>query len=625
MSSKALKIKALLLFFALVLLLILLWASKILVELKKSTQSGWFDPPTEIYTAPIVLRVNQTMSSARLSELLRSMDFKERRLSESLGDFEYTFMPYLACEERFGLTLEGDTETCFLLVLNQTEQHLIEVSYSKILKIHEIQKNKTSAVFRVELRPILLTKFSNKKPIKRTYKKLSHIPRYCIDAVLAIEDDRFLSHRGVSVRGVLRAALTNFKSGRVSQGGSTLTQQLVKNKFLSSERTFSRKVKEAGLSVILEFVLSKDEILESYLNYIYWGQLGPYAIHGIEEASFHYFGKSVEKLNLSECSLLAGAVKGPGLYGPHKERSKLRQEQVLTRMVELGLISKNQEQAALLKTVRLSMNRSFSPPKAPYYVDALFKELKAMGYEDLNGLQIFTHMDPFVQNTLEKSLDSYLKLNSKGFYGSVVVGNPMKHSVIALASGTSLSQNFNSAIEAKRQIGSLAKPFVYLTALKVNEAYTPLTEISNDDFIYEYEGQKWSPKNYSQDETPFYPLYLALAKSKNRPTVRLMSEFGYKEVYNTLMDHGFSEFSPITPSLALGSFEASPLEVLGAYMSLSRLSSYNSSSDGSDDGSDDNSRDGSDDNSRDGSDDNSRDGSDDGSDDGSVMVLMMVL
>ena len=576
MSSKAPKIKAILLLFALVIVLILFWGFKSTIELKKSTQSGWFDPPTEIYTAPITLRVDQQMDSARLSELFRSMDFKERGVSESLGDQEYTFMSYLTCEKRYGLTLEKDTRTCFVSVSNQKEQHLMEVSYSKVLKIHKIQKERSFAVSKVEFKPILLIKLSNKKPIKRTYKKLSHIPRYCIDAVLAIEDDRFLSHRGVSVRSVLRAALTNLKSGRISQGGSTLTQQLVKNKFLSSERTLARKIKEAWLSLILEFILTKNEILESYLNYIYWGQLGPYAIHGMEEASFHYFGKSAEKLNLSECSLLAGAIKGPGIYGPHKDKSKPRQEQVLARMVGLKLISRDQKRKALSETLKLSMNRLFfSPPKAPYYVDALFKELKAMGYEDLNGFKIFTHMDIFVQNSLEKSMDRYLKLDSKGFYGSLVVGNPKKHSVIALTSGTSSSRNFNSAIEAKRQIGSLAKPFVYLTALKVNSSYTPLTEVSNEPFVYDYEGQKWSPKNYSQDLKPFYPIYLALSKSKNIPTVRLMSEFGYKKVYKTLMNYGFEEFSPVTPSLALGSFEASPLNVLGVYMSLSRLNSHN--------------------------------------------------
>ena len=571
MSSIATNIKVLLFFFILVVAFILFWGIMSSAKLKNSTKSGWFDPPTEIYSAPVKFHENQAMNPAGLSELFISMGFKERGVGESLGAREFTFMSYLSCEDKFGLSLKSNTRTCFHALLKPEKQFLIEVSYTKILKLHKLDKGVSKSLKTLELLPVLLTKLSNKKPVKRTYKKLSYIPRYCIDAVLAIEDDRFLNHRGVSVRGILRAAAANLRSGRISQGGSTLTQQLVKNKFLTAERTLIRKLKEAWLSVILEFVLTKDEILESYLNYIYWGQLGPYAIHGIEEASLHYFGKSAGKLNLSECSLLAGAVKGPGIYGPHRPKSKARQKKVLSRMVELELISKVQEKKALLKVVRLSMNKSFSPPKAPYYVDALFKELGEM--KDLNGYKIFTYMDVFIQSSLEKSIDLYLKPNSKDFYGSLVVGNPKKNSIVALTSGKSLSQNFNSAVDANRQIGSLAKPFVYLTALKVNQVYTPLTEISNDVFVYEYEGQKWSPKNYSEDSTPYYPMYLSLSKSKNRPTARLMSEFGHQKVYKTLMNFGFDEFSPVTPSLALGSFESSPLKVLGAYMALSRMSS----------------------------------------------------
>ena len=573
MSSKAPKIRILSLFFVLSLGCIFLWTINSVIELKKSTKSGWFDPPTEVYSSPLKIKTNQSLDAKKLSELFITLNFRERGLSQSLGDFEYTFFTASTCEQLYGLNLQKNTRSCFLTLLDEGRKFLIEVSYKRILKIHSIFENKSTLVSELELKPMLLAKLSNKKPIKRTYKKLSQIPRYCIDAVLAIEDDRFLKHKGVSLRGILRAAVINFKSGRISQGGSTLTQQLVKNKFLTSERTLLRKIKEAWLSLLLEVVLKKDEILESYLNYIYWGQSGPYAIHGIEEASKHYFGKSSKVLNLSECSLLAGAVKGPGIYGPHKEKSKPRQEKVLARMKELSLITKGQEVDALAEEVRVVKNQTFAAPKAPYYVDAVFKDLESKGFEDLNGLKIFTNLDFFIQKSLEKSVDDYLSKDSKDFYGSFIIGNPKKNSVLALASGKSLSQNFNSAMDAKRQIGSIAKPFVYLTAFTSNSTYKATTEISNEPFVYEYEGQSWSPKNYSVDKRPYYPLFEALAKSKNIPTVRLMSEFGYKKVYKTLMNFGFDEFAPITPSLALGSFETSPYRVLGAFMALSRRNS----------------------------------------------------
>ena len=573
MSSKAPKIKILSLFFVLSLGCIFLWTIKSVIELKKSTKSGWFDPPTEVYSSPLKIKLNQSMDAGKLSELFKTLNFRERGLSQSLGSYEYTFFTSSTCEELYGLDLHRNTRSCFLTLLDKGRKFLIEVSYKKILKIHEIFEDQSLSVDTLELKPMLLAKISNQKPIKRTYKKLSQIPRYCIDAVLAIEDDRFLKHKGVSLRGILRAAVINFKSGRISQGGSTLTQQLVKNKFLSAERTLLRKIKEAWLSLLLEVVLKKDEILESYLNYIYWGQSGPYAIHGIEEASKHYFGKSSKVLNLSECSLLAGAVKGPGIYGPHKQKSKPRQEKVLNRMKELSLITKAQEVDAFSTSVKVVRNKTFSAPKAPYYVDAVFKDLQNKGFTDLNGLKVFTNLDFFIQKALEKSIDTYLSKDSADFYGSFIIGDPKKNSVLALASGKSVSQNFNSAMDAKRQIGSLAKPFVYLTAFTSNSSYTPITEISNEPFVYEYEGQSWSPKNYSNDKRPYYPIFESLAKSKNIPTVRLMSEFGYKKVYKTLMDFGFDEFSPVTPSLALGSFEASPYRVLGAFMGLTRQNS----------------------------------------------------
>lgn len=568
-SFKATRVKGILFIFFTSLLFFALWTNTEISKLKKSTQKGWFDPPTEFYTAPVEVRAGQTLDASKLSALLIKMGYEERGLNQSLAPNEFTFMPDSSCQKRFQMSLDGATRTCFDIFASDEQRFLIELSYVKITQIYSFEFSIPKVVKKAKFKPMLFSQSANKKPIKRSYVKLSHIPRYCIDAILATEDDRFLKHSGVSLRGVFRAAVANFRSGRFSQGGSTLTQQLVKNKYLSSAKTLSRKAKEAWLSLLLEIVLEKDQILESYVNYIYWGQSGPYSIHGIEEASKHYFNKSVEKLDLSECSLLAGAIKGPGVYGPHREKSKERQAHVLERMHTLELINTSEKAEALEKEVFVALSDSITPPKAPYYVDAVFKLLEEKGIKKINGLKIYTHLDFFTQNTLEKTLDDYLKGREKGFYGSVLVGDTQTRGVKALASGTSRSRNFNSALEAKRQIGSLAKPFVYLTAFNEIESLKPTTDISNAPFVYEYEGQAWSPKNYSSDATPYYPVYEALAKSKNRPTVKLMSEFGYKAVYNTLLNFGFSEFSPVTPSLALGSFEASPLQVLGAFLNFS--------------------------------------------------------
>jgi len=492
----------------------------------------------------------------------------ERGIGESLDMNEFTFLPESNCAAQLGLDLEQNTTTCFLILNESRQEFVVETSTDQILKIYELNGKQPQEKSFLETSPLLFAQMSGDKHVLRSHVTLSQIPRYCIDGVLAIEDDRFLKHGGVSFRGIARAALTNFKTGRFSQGGSTLTQQLVKNKFLTNKKTISRKIKEAWISVLLELVLTKEQILETYLNYIYWGQSGTYTINGIQEASKHYFDKDVRKLSLAECSLLAGAIKGPGIYGPGRKRSKSRQEEVLERMLNLNLISKDEVARAFNEEVSLSLKKTTKKVQAPYYVGAVKDVLNKSGeFENLEGLSIYTEMDFFTQKEMETAVDEHLRSRSTGFEGSVLVADNKRNSVAALTSGLSRSLNFNSAIYGKRQIGSLAKPFVYLTALE-NDV-SPLEELSNKPFTYKYEGQSWTPKNYSKgDPTAMYPMYLAMSKSVNIPTVRLMSRFGYQKVYDNLVKFGFPEFSPITPSLALGSFEASPLEVLGAYVNL---------------------------------------------------------
>ncbi len=572
MSRKSLKqrLKLFLVFFLVFTSTFLFWASVEIIELKKSTSIGWFDPPTRFYTAPLSFKKMQVISASFLASYLVQSGLKERGPNQSLDRQEFTFLPENLCSQRLRKNTLADTQTCFLIVNKGGEEILIENSSSKILKISKIRGNKAIVVDEFLAPPILFAQMSQGKHILRTHVKLSHIPRYCLDGILAVEDDRFLKHKGVSLRGILRAVITNLKTGRFSQGGSTLTQQLIKNKFLTSKKTLRRKIREAWLSVLLEFILSKDQILESYLNYIYWGQSGPYAIHGIQEAAQHYFGKDVSDLNLSECVLLTGAVKGPGVYGPHQKKSKSRHKEILNRMFKLDLISHSEKTQALNFTPSIKVSQSKKHVQAPYYVDAVLNELKKL---ELNpdGALIFTEMDFFAQKEMETAVDSYLKGRLKGFQGSVLVANNSTNSIIALTSGSSKSLNFNSAIYGKRQIGSTAKPFVYLTALEQEDPFlSPVTQISNKAFTYKYEGQSWTPKNYSlKDQPDSVPMYLALSKSINIPTVRVMSAFGYKKIYKNLLKYGFKKFSPIIPSLVLGSFEASPLELLGAYINLS--------------------------------------------------------
>ena len=546
-----------------------IWCFLEVKELKKSTESGWFRVPTKFYSSPLRFRVGQQLNAQSLSTFLKSAGMIERGLGESLSSEEFTFLPEQYCAAQLGLDLEPNTTTCFLVLTKGAEEFVMEVSQNKILKIYKLENKIPTEQKILTTSPIMFAQMSGDQHVLRTRVTLSQVPRYCIDGVLAIEDDRFLNHGGVSIRGITRAAIANFKTGKFSQGGSTLTQQLVKNKFLTNEKTITRKIKEAWISVLLELVLTKEQILEAYLNYIYWGQSGTYTINGIQEASKHYFDKDVHRLSLAECSLLAGAIKGPGIYGPGRKRSRSRQEEVLERMLALDLVNKEEVTKALNEEVSLSRKKTRKKVQAPYYVNAVKNELlQTTEIEDFEGLSIYTEMDFFTQREMEAAVDSHLKSRSKGFQGSVLIAENLTNSVVALTSGPSQTLNFNSAVYGKRQVGSLAKPFVYLTALE--NGISPLEELSNSPFTYRYEGQTWTPKNYSKgDPNAVYPMYMALAQSRNIPTVRLMDRFGYKKVYANLLKFGFPDFSPVTPGLALGSFEASPLEVLGAYVNLS--------------------------------------------------------
>lgn len=567
MSRKPSWLKILGIGFLCCLLFLLAWLFEEFTYIRSSIAQGWFEAPQEFYTAPLSFKQGQKITSSEFMEILRQAGFKERGPDQSLGEDQFTLIPAYECESKLSSEhLDSNTRSCLIVQTDFT--HVIQLDFQKILVIQVLGEH-LEALQSFNTKPLLFSKWSGNQPVLRTPVSISQIPRFCLDAVLAIEDDRFLRHHGISPRGILRAALANLKSGRFSQGGSTLTQQLIKNRYLTAKKSLSRKGKEAIMALLIEFLLDKDEILETYLNYIYWGQSGPYAVHGIQEAARHYYNKDVGKLNLAECSLLAGAIKGPGIYGPHrKKKSKKRQLMVLDRMEELSLINPTEKSQALSSTVSV-FTKARLRLLAPYYIDAVRRQIKDLGIKS-QGLKVYTELDFFAQRSLEKAFDKHLKGRSKGFLGSYILGDNRNNSIIALTSGLSTSLNFNSALFGKRHIGSLAKPFVYLNAfLNTKEELTPLTKLSNKSFTYKYEGQKWTPKNYSsRDTTPSYPLHVALVKSKNIPTVRLLEYTGHKSLHKTMRKYGFGKPIPLVPSISLGAFEQSPMEVLEAYMNF---------------------------------------------------------
>ena len=391
-------------------------------------------------------------------------------------------------------------------------------------------------------------------------------------AVVAIEDSNFYRHNGLNPYSIGRAALTNYKKGGVSEGASTLTMQLVKNLFLTRERTFSRKLAEAILAIRIEQVFSKDEILEMYLNNIYWGHNN----YGIQTAAESYFNKSAAELNLAEAAVLAGLIQAPEQYSPFLNygNTKGRQAQVLARMRTLNWITPEEEQAARKEPLLVGKPTAWRRSKSPFITEAVTRELEEIfGKEKLlqGGIRVQTTIDMNFQKMAEESVkESHKMLKSWGLRAdqiALAAVDPRTHFVKALVGGVDYkSSQFNRAVQSRRQPGSSFKPFVYYAALASGK-YTPGTTINDAPVTYRVPGGVYRPQNYGgkEDFAGVMSLAKALSQSRNIPAVKLGMSVGLEEVIKICLQLGIE--SPMQPviSLPLGSIGVTPLEMAGAF------------------------------------------------------------
>lgn len=401
-------------------------------------------------------------------------------------------------------------------------------------------------------------------PLKDISPNISH-------AVMAIEDNRFYEHNGVDLRGTLRAASANIRGDDV-QGGSTLTQQLVKNLFLSPERAMTRKIAEALLAMRVERHYDKNKILEMYLNQVYWGNQS----YGIEKAARRYFKTSARDLTIGESALLAGLLKAPEGLSPYAypEAARRRQLEVLNAMVQFGYITENQRKAAEDEKIELN-RRAAKPSKHPYFVQYVIQQLEEKFGDSAvrqGGLKVYTTMDEPVQELAEKSLyDEMDKIKYSGVSeGSFIVENVASGQILALVGGRDFDKNqFNHSTQQHRAIGSTFKPMVYLTAFRLG-LITPETPISDSPVCFNNGYSTWCPHNWDGKYMGPMTVRKALSLSRNTPTVKLGLKMGIDPVIETARLAGIT--SPIDRNFSslLGSAGISPLEVITAYSTLAR-------------------------------------------------------
>jgi penicillin-binding protein 1B len=419
--------------------------------------------------------------------------------------------------------------------------------------------------------------------------RLTEVPKVLVDAVLAAEDHRFFEHRGLDLRGVVRAAWANARAGRVTQGGSTITQQLVKNRLLTARRTFARKLDEAWLATVIDWRYSKERILEGYFNEIYLGQRGPHAIRGVGAATRAFFGKEVHQLSAAEAALLAGMIRAPNSYSPilNPQRARARRDAVLARMKELGTLPDAQYRAAVAEPVRTKAT-PVGGPSTSYFTDLVREELEQRLGDDAftaeRNAQVDTTLDlalqKFAESAVARGLDRLESRHrtlrrsdpAERLQAALVALDPRTGHVKALVGGRDYQRSqFNRAAFARRQPGSAFKPFVVATALRARSgkvAMTAASFVEDSPLMMDVDGQPWTPRNYQDHYEGRVTVRRAIEASLNAATVRIALAVGLPNVVDTARAMGIEgDLAPV-PALALGAFEVTPLELARAYAAL---------------------------------------------------------
>jgi penicillin-binding protein 1B len=524
--------------------------------------------PARVYALPVELYVGQTLSAERFVQELDRLGYNAAQDPRVPGTYR-----------RRGDRVDVDVrEFRFSDELQKARPLRIGFEKNAIVSLEDMQGREVP-VYRLD--PLLIGSIFPLHGEDRIVVAPDQVPPLLPQALKAVEDRKFAEHHGIDPKAILRALFANVRAGQIEQGGSTLTQQLVKSYFLDSSRNLRRKSEEAVMAMILEARFEKDDIMNAYINEIYLGQDGRRAVHGFGLASQFYFGKPLAELNLPEIALLVAIVRGPSLYDPrrHPERTLERRNLVLKLLAAQGVISEADAETAATQPLGLSDAKRRGSTYYPAFLDLVRRTLRR-DYEDDDlteaGLVVFTTLDPLLQEKAEKALAAELerleksgRKASKGLEGVVVVASPQTGEVLSLVGGRDAAfDGFNRALDARRPIGSIAKPLVYLAALEQG-TYTPATFVHDDPVELKLpNGQTWKPENFTKTTSGPVPMVRALTQSLNLATVNLGLEVGLDKVADTYVQLGLEQAPAPFPSMLLGATNLSPFEVAQMYNTL---------------------------------------------------------
>jgi penicillin-binding protein 1B len=519
---------------------------------------------SRVYARPLELRPGLALTPELLLVELAAARYVDDRLAQTPGSYR-----------RDGARFEIHTRE-FAFADGRERAERIEVVFSggRISRLKSLSDGR--ALERKRLDPARIATFLPADDTERLPVPITQMPALLIAGIQAVEDRQFRDHPGIDPLGIARALWANLKAGRLVQGGSTITQQLVKNTLLSNRRDIRRKLYEMGLALVIEARFDKRTILEAYLNRAYLGQNGALAVHGFGAGAEFYFGRPLEDLGTAEIALLVGLVKGPSLYDPRRkpERALARRRIVLAQFLETGLI----DEAAYAAALKTPLNVVPRPParqRYPAFVQLVREQIRREYDESRlmsEGLTVLTTLDPAAQSLAESALAETLdKLDpNQVMEGALVLTRARDGEVLALVGGRDArAAGFNRAIEAKRPVGSLLKPFVYLLALSEPARYSLASLIDDTPFSLRLpNGKTWTPRNYDRQSHGLVPLVDALARSYNIATARVGLDVGFPRLAQLMQSLGVPAPRDPQPSLILGAVDLSPLEITQLYQLL---------------------------------------------------------
>lgn len=530
--------------------------------------------PAQIYARPMFLNIKQEISIKEIEEELQLLGYRRVTRADSSGEYQVLSDRIRIQRRKFDFSHGAE------------ELRYIEISI-KNQRINQIQDLTLGQdIASIYLEPWLVTRLVSSGREDRMLVQIDDVPPILTQALVSVEDKDFYQHFGVAPLSIARALMANISAGRTVQGGSTLTQQLVKNLFLTREKSLVRKAKEALMSLIIEVRYSKDVILEAYLNEVFLGQNGDTGVYGFGLASYFYYDRPLNELSIDEIATLVGIIKGPSYYNPrkHTERALERRNIVLRSMFESNQLSPNEYQDLVKLPIKLATGASLKKDKHPAFMDQVRRELRlVLDNPDIrqSGLKVFTTLDSNAQVKAERAVSQGVavqekRLGKSGFEAAMIVTDIDSGEIRSIVGGRNVDYaGFNRALDAKRSIGSLIKPAIYLTALEQAADYNLATHLADEPIkLKSTHGKMWEPQNSDKKFRGQVPLLTALSRSLNVPTVTLGMNLGLANIADTIWRLGVEEELDLYPALTLGAVNFSPLQVNQMYQTIANNGRY---------------------------------------------------